>query len=76
MKTCSHLSSIQKVHPSAKGCDDSALRHATKHFKSSGHPVIEGYDPPEGWGWCFIDHVTIDLGTDTTRQDGPIPRFY
>jgi hypothetical protein len=52
------------------------LRHATKHFRSSGHPVIEGYDPPEGWGWCFVDHAMLDLGADTTPQDGPIPRYY
>jgi hypothetical protein len=97
---CSHVASIRKVHPSAKGCeeclklgvewvhlrlcrtcghvgccDDSPLRHATKHFGASGHPIIEGYDPPEGWGWCFVDKLMIDLGADTTPQDGPIPRY-
>jgi hypothetical protein len=57
-------------------CDDSPHRHATKHYRATKHPVIEGYDPPEGWGWCFIDEVIIDLGDNTTPQDGPIPRFY
>jgi len=57
-------------------CDESPLRHATMHFQASGHPIIEGYDPPEGWGWCFKDKATIDLGANTTPQDGPIPRFY
>jgi uncharacterized UBP type Zn finger protein len=33
-------------------CDDSPNKHATAHFHATGHPVIEGYDPPEGWGWC------------------------
>ena len=33
-------------------------RHATKHFHATGHPVIEGYDPPEGWGWCYVDEVS------------------
>jgi hypothetical protein len=37
--------------------------------------VIEGYDPPEGWGWCYVDEVFIDLGDRTTPQNGPIPRF-
>ena len=32
-------------------CDDSPFRHATAHFQETGHPIIEGYDPPEGWGW-------------------------
>ncbi|HEV8212145.1 MAG TPA: UBP-type zinc finger domain-containing protein [Vicinamibacterales bacterium] len=65
-RTCGHVGC----------CDDSPLRHATKHFVSTRHPVIEGYDPPEGWGWCFVDRVMIDLGADTTPQDGPIPRYY
>ena len=30
-------------------CDDSPNKHATAHFHATGHPVIEGYDPPEGW---------------------------
>ena len=56
-------------------CDSSPNRHATKHFRKTGHPIIEGYDPPEGWGWCFVDEVTLDLGKDTTPQRGPIPRY-
>src|ERR1041384_4389281 len=28
-------------------CDDSPNKHATAHFHATGHPVIEGYDPPE-----------------------------
>ena len=47
-------------------------------FHGTGHPIIEGYDPPEGWGWgwCYRDEVFLDLGDNTTPQDGPIPRFY
>jgi hypothetical protein len=55
-------------------CDDSPNRHATKHFHATGHPIIEGYDPPEGWGWCYVDKRVVEL-PDTTPQDGPIPRF-
>ena len=65
-RTCGHVGC----------CDSSPNRHAAAHFHETGHPVIEGYDPPEGWGWCYRDEVFIDLGTDTTPQDGPIPRFY
>ena len=65
-RTCGHVGC----------CDDSPNRHATKHFKATGHPIIEGYDPPEGWGWCFVDKLLLDLGKDTTRQNGRIPRFY
>jgi len=65
-RTCGHVGC----------CDDSPNRHATKHFHATSHPIIEGYDPPEGWGWCFVDKVMLDLGTDTTPQRGPIPRYY
>src|SRR3978361_1549798 len=30
-------------------CDDSPHKHPPRHFHATGHPVIEGYDPPEGW---------------------------
>lgn len=56
-------------------CDQSQGRHATAHFHTTGHPVIEGFDPPEGWGWCYIDEEFVDL-PDQTPHLGPIPRFY
>jgi len=43
---------------------------------ATGHPVIEGYDPPEGWGWCYVDEVLFDLSTRKTPHNGPIPRYY
>jgi hypothetical protein len=36
---------------------------------------MEGYDPPDGRGYCFADDVFIDLEGDTTPQDGTIPRY-
>ncbi len=64
-RTCGHVGC----------CDDSPHRHASRHFRAVGHPIIEGYDPPEGWGWCFIDELFVDL-PDQTPQLGPIPRYY
>jgi hypothetical protein len=55
-------------------CDESPNRHATAHFRETQHPIIEGYDPPEGWGWCYIDKVPVGL-PDQTPQLGPIPRY-
>jgi hypothetical protein len=55
-------------------CDDSPNRHATAHFHETGHQIIEGYDPPEGWGWCYVDQLVVDL-PDQTPQLGPIPRY-
>ena len=39
-------------------------------------PIIEGYDPPEGWGWCYVDEVLFDLSDRKTPHNGPIPRYY
>jgi len=50
--------------------------HATRHFHDTAHPIIEGYDPPEGWGWCYVDEVMLDLRDRMTPQLGPIPRYY
>lgn len=63
-RTCGHVGC----------CDDSPLRHARAHFDETEHPIIEGYDPPEGWGWCYRDQVEVTL-PDQTPQIGPIPRF-
>jgi Zn-finger in ubiquitin-hydrolases and other protein len=65
-RTCGHVGC----------CDDSPNRHATEHFHATGHPIIEGYDPPEGWGWCYVDEVFLDLSDRITPQLGPIPRNY
>jgi len=54
-------------------CDDSPHRHPTAHFRATRHPIIEGYDPPEGWGWCCVDNRERDL-PNQTPQWGPIPR--
>ena len=49
-------------------CDDSPNRHATKHFHATQHPIMETYDPPEGWGWCYVDEIMLDLSDDRTAH--------
>ncbi len=36
-------------------CDSSPHQHASKHFASSGHPVMRSIQPGESWRWCFVD---------------------
>jgi len=36
-------------------CDSSPNRHASKHARSSGHPVIASAEPGEHWLYCFPD---------------------
>ncbi len=40
-------------------CDDSKNKHATAHFHSTGHPVIESLEPGEGWRWCYLDEIPL-----------------
>ena len=36
-------------------CDNSKNKHATKHAKASGHPVIASAEPGERWLYCYPD---------------------
>ncbi|RKR91430.1 ubiquitin-hydrolase Zn-finger-containing protein [Micromonospora pisi] len=36
-------------------CDSSPRRHATAHSHSTGHPVIQSFQPGESWRWCYTD---------------------
>ena len=36
-------------------CDNSPNRHATKHARASGHPVIASAEPGERWLFCYVD---------------------
>jgi len=38
-------------------CNDSKNRHATKHFLSSHHPIIQSFEPEEDWMYCFRDDL-------------------
>ena len=36
-------------------CDLSPNRHATAHFRETGHPMIRSAEPDEDWRWCYLD---------------------
>ncbi len=50
-RTCGHVGC----------CDDSKNRHATKHFHSSGHPIITSLERGETWSWCYVDRLAMEL---------------
>jgi len=41
-------------------CDSSANKHATKHFRATGHPVVASAEPGERWLWCYADNQMAD----------------
>jgi uncharacterized UBP type Zn finger protein len=49
-------------------CDSSPNRHATAHFHSSTHPLIQSYEPGEDWYYCYVDDVMFELA-----GEGPSP---
>ncbi len=36
-------------------CDSSPNRHAGRHARASGHPVIASAEPGERWLYCYSD---------------------
>lgn len=40
-------------------CDSSPRRHASAHWRDTGHPLIRSQEPGEHWGWCYPDDVLL-----------------
>ena len=45
--TCQHIAC----------CDSSPRKHASKHARAMGHPVVTSAEPGESWRWCFVHEV-------------------
>ncbi len=41
-------------------CDSSPNRHASKHARASGHPVIASAERGERWLFCFADEAFVE----------------
>ena len=41
-------------------CDSSPNQHASKHARSSGHPVIASAEVGERWLYCYPDDQTAE----------------
>jgi uncharacterized UBP type Zn finger protein len=44
-------------------CDSSPGRHATSHFATTHHPLVQSFEPGEEWLWCYADEVAFELPT-------------
>lgn len=40
-------------------CDSSKNKHATRHHRETGHPLVRSIEPGENWVWCYIDEVGV-----------------
>jgi CPA1 family monovalent cation:H+ antiporter len=39
-------------------CDSSPQRHASAHFRDTGHRVMRSAEPGGSWRWCFVHQLT------------------
>jgi glycosyltransferase 2 family protein len=57
-QTCGHIGC----------CDNSPGRHATAHYRETGHPIIRSAEPGESWSWCYVDEMPVEVaGTADVR---------
>ena len=54
-----HLRTCQQC-GGTRCCDSSPNRHASKHARSSGHPVIASAEPGERWLYCYPDDSMVE----------------
>ena len=40
-------------------CDSSPMKHATKHARGVGHPIVTSAEVGETWSWCYADELEI-----------------
>lgn len=58
-------------------CDSSPAQHATAHFRTTGHPVVQSFEPGEDWFWDYGKEIGVmgpALAEPTSRpEDQPTP---
>jgi uncharacterized UBP type Zn finger protein len=53
-------------------CDSSKNKHATRHFRATGHPLVRSIEPGEAWVWCYPDQsVPGEIGRTGSFAAGP-----
>ena len=40
-------------------CDGSKNKHATKHFKDTGHAIIKSLSSSREFTWCYVDELYL-----------------
>ena len=58
-------------------CDTSPSQHATAHFRETGHPVVQSFEPGEDWFYDFQTQTVVEgppLAPPTSHPgDQPTP---
>ncbi|MGH7232046.1 MAG: UBP-type zinc finger domain-containing protein, partial [Nitrospiraceae bacterium] len=40
-------------------CDSSKNKHATKHYHTTTHPIIQSFEAEKPWRWCYADQLYL-----------------
>src|SRR5512143_3165345 len=58
-------------------CDSSPSQHATRHYRKTGHPVVQSFEPGEEWFWSYSHEAPVQgepLAPPTSRPESqPAP---
>jgi hypothetical protein len=54
-----HLRTCQEC-GGTRCCDSSPNKHASKHSRASGHPVVASAEVGERWLYCYPDDDTVE----------------
>ena len=58
-------------------CDSSPEQHASAHFRATGHPIVQSFEPGEDWFWDYQNDTGVrgpSLAGPTSRpEDQPSP---
>lgn len=52
-------------------CDSSPSQHASKHAQSSGHPLVQSFEPGEEWYWDYTTNEYYDGPPLAPPRDHP-----
>ncbi len=53
-------------------CDSSPAQHASKHARSSGHPLVKSFEPGEDWYWDYTTDQYYDGPALAPPQHHPL----
>ncbi|MFD6967007.1 UBP-type zinc finger domain-containing protein [Streptomyces sp. NPDC059949] len=51
-------------------CDSSPAQHATAHWKSTGHHLVQSFEPGEEWFWDYETNEFYESGPELTPPAG------
>ena len=49
-------------------CDSSRNKHASQHYRDTGHAIVQSFEPGETWIWCYLDEVAFDAPAKIWEQ--------